>query len=34
MREEHIPLESRYCLSLILFDLMTRSPHTIGEGGE
>jgi hypothetical protein len=29
MAEEHISSESKYCLSLILFDLMTRAPHKI-----
>ena len=29
MQEEHIKSESRFFLSLLLFDLMTRCPHKI-----
>src|SRR5258708_5592571 len=28
-REEHIPTDSKYFLSLLLFDLATRCPHAI-----
>jgi hypothetical protein len=28
-REEHIPTDSKYFLSLLIFDLATRCPHSI-----
>ena len=29
MQEEHIPTRSKFMLSLLIFDLMTRCPHKI-----